>query len=102
MIQLIVEVTTKPGKRDDYLREFHGNVAEVHKEQGCIEYTAFVDSDAYGRAQTPFGPDTIIIIEKWATPEDLTAHAKAPHIKAYQGRIADLVETRKIHFLNPA
>jgi quinol monooxygenase YgiN len=101
VIQLIVEVTTKPGKREDYLKEFHANLVEVHKEPGCLEYAAFVDSDAYGRAQTPFGPDTIVILEKWATAEDLTAHSKAPHILQYQGRIKDLVESRRIHFLNP-
>jgi len=41
------------------------------------------------------------MVEKWASPEALKAHAAAPHMKAYTERTADMIEDLLIHVLSP-
>jgi quinol monooxygenase YgiN len=77
------------------------NIPSVHAEEGCIEYVPVVDLPVFGPSQTELGPDTFVVVEKWASPEALTAHAAAPHMQAYAERTADMIETRMIHVLSP-
>ena len=102
MIQVIVEIVTKPGQRDAYLKAFHDNVGAVHNEKGCIEYSAFVDIEGAGPPQVPYGPNTIIVIEKWESGADLRAHAKADHMTTYQAKVKDFIESRTIRLLAQA
>ena len=44
MIHVIAIITAKPGKRDEILKNFKGNVPAVHAEKGCIEYGATIDT----------------------------------------------------------
>jgi quinol monooxygenase YgiN len=41
------------------------------------------------------------VVEKWASPEALKAHAAAAHMQAYTERTADMIEARMIHVLSP-
>ena len=101
MIHVIAVITTKPGQRDKVLAAFKDNVPAVHAEQGCIEYGATVDTDVFGAHQTKFGDDTLIIIEKWESPEALKAHAATPHMKAYGAKTKDMIANRAIHVVSP-
>jgi quinol monooxygenase YgiN len=101
MIHVLAVITAKPGKRDAFLEAFRANMPAVHAEKGCIEYGPAVDADGFGGFQTKFGPDTFVVIEKWASPEDLKAHAAAPHMAAYGAKVKDLIESRVIHVLTP-
>ena len=51
--------------------------------------------------QAELGPDTFVVVEKWASTEALNAHAASAHMKAYAARTADMIETRMIHVLSP-
>ena len=102
MIHVIAVITAKPGMRDAILREFRANMPAVQAEQGCIEYAPAIDADGIGSFQTPFGPDTFVVIEKWESPEALKAHAAAPHMKAYAAKTKDMIASRVIHVLSPA
>ena len=82
MIHVIAVITAKPGLRDTVLEYFRANVPAVRAEQGCIEYGAAIDSEGAPAIQTPWGPDTFVVIEKWESIEALKAHGVAPH----QGR----------------
>jgi quinol monooxygenase YgiN len=73
----------------------------VRAEIGCIEYVATLDVPDAGPFQTPVGPDTMVIVEKWATLEDLRAHVVAPHMKAYADKTRELVAGRVIRTLAP-
>ena len=101
MIHVLAIITTKPGKRDEVLALFRTNMPAVHAEDGCIEYTAFVDAAGFG-ALAPYGDDTLVVIEKWESAAHLKAHAKAPHTLEYQAKVKDLIERRNIHVLSPA
>ena len=51
--------------------------------------------------QTAFGPDTFVVIEKWASMDALRAHAAAPHMAAYGAKTREHVASRVIHVLSP-
>jgi quinol monooxygenase YgiN len=102
MINVIAIITAKPGMRDAILKEFRANMPAVHAETGCIEYAPAIDAEGFGGFQTKFGPDTFLVIEKWADAAALKAHAAAPHMAAYAARTKEMIASRVIHVLAPA
>ena len=102
MIHVLAVITTKPGLRESVLELFRANVPAVKAEDGCIEYGAAVDADAALPMQTRYGPDTFVVVEKWASVEALAAHAAAPHMVAYSSNTREMLANRVIHVLSPA
>ena len=101
MIHVIAVLTAKPGKRDEVLKEFRANVANVRAEKGCIEYGAAVDLEPGPKFQTRYGADAIVVVEKWEDAAALEAHARAPYMAAYAAKVKDLLADRKVHVLMP-
>jgi quinol monooxygenase YgiN len=102
MIHVLAIITAKPGQRAAILEAFRANMPAVHAEAGCIEYGPAIDAEGMGAMQTPMGPDSFVVIEKWESPAHLAAHAAAPHMKAYGAKVKDLIASRVIHILSPA
>lgn len=102
MIHVLAVITAKPGLRDEVLELFRANVPAVLAEDGCIEYGAAVDLDSALSIQTRYGTDTFVVVEKWASPQALAAHAAAPHMAAYGAKTKEMVTSRAIHILSPA
>jgi len=102
MIHVLAIITTKPGKRAEVLAAFRAVVPAVLKENGCIEYGAATDADGIGSVQTKLGPDTYVVIEKWADAAALAAHGATPHMLDYRAKTADLLASRVIHVLSPS
>lgn len=102
MIHVIAIITAKPGMRAQILEHFRANIPAVRAEKGCIEYGPAIDAEGMGRIQTPFGPDTFVVIEKWESKEALAAHAAAPHMAAYAAKTREMIASRVIHVLEPA
>jgi len=100
MIHVVAVITTNPGERETVLQAFRANVPAVHAEDGCIEYGATVDAEA-GSIQTKFGPDSFVVIEKWASLYALKAHAASPHMVAYGAKTKPMIAKRVIHVLSP-
>jgi quinol monooxygenase YgiN len=101
MLHLIAVITARSGQRAALLAAFAANVPNVHAEPGCIEYAATVDADGFPGVQAPLGPDTFIVVEKWASPDALRAHMAAPHMATYGEQTKDLVAQRLLHILSP-
>jgi len=102
MIHVIAVITAKPGLRDTILEHFRANVPAVRAEAGCIEYGAAIDTADAPKLQTPYGPDTFVVIEKWESIDALKAHGAAPHMAAYAAKTREHVASRVIHILSPA
>lgn len=102
MIHVVAVITVKPGMRDEFLTAFRANVPNVLAEAGCLEYGPTVDAAIEHPAQSKMGPDTAVIVEKWASLEALKAHMVAPHMAAYAAKVKDMLVDRKIHILSPA
>ncbi|TCL71159.1 putative quinol monooxygenase [Rhizobium sp. BK251] len=99
MIHVVAILTAKPGKRTEVLEAFRQIVPVVLTEEGCIEYAPVVDVEG---ADPAFGPDTFVVVEKWATREALKAHSTAAHMVAYGAKVKDLMAARAVHVLEPA
>lgn len=102
MIHVIAIVTAKPGLRGAILAAFHANMPAVKAEPGCLEYGPTTDAEGIGPMQTKLGPDSFVVVEKWASAEALKAHAASPHMAAYAAKTRDLIASRAIHVLAPA
>lgn len=102
MIHVIAVLTARPGMRDAVLKEFRANVPNVRAEKGCIEYGAALDLEGGPKWQVAYGPDTLVVIEKWQDLDALKAHAVAPHQVAFGAKVKDMLASRAVHILNPA
>ena len=102
MVHVIAVITAKPGQRETILQHFRANTTAVRAEAGCIEYGAAVDVDNPPPFQTPWGPDTFVVVEKWDSMEALKAHAAAPHMAAYGAKTKEFIADRVIHIMQPA
>ncbi len=102
MIHILAIITAKPGQRETIMDAARANIAAVRAEDGCIEYELTVDAEGLGSFQTRFGADTFVFVEKWRDAQALKAHAAAPHMAAYAGKVKDLIASRVIHVLAPA
>ena len=100
MIRVVAIITANPGRRDEVLAAFRANVPNVHAEKGCIEYAGHIDTPSVGSFQTEFGPDSLVVLESWESPEALKDHVAAPHMKAYAQKTKDLIAKRTIHVLS--
>jgi quinol monooxygenase YgiN len=102
MIHVVAIITAKPGNRETILEAFRANMPAVHAEAGCIEYGPAIDADGVGSLQTKFGPDTLVVIEKWESLDHLKAHGASPHMAAFAAKTRELIASRVIHVLSPA
>ena len=102
MIHVVAVITAKPGMREKILEAARANLAAVRAEKGCIEYGPVLDADTGLGLQTKLGPDAFFFIEKWATLDDLKAHAAAPHMAAYGAKTKEFIASRVIHILQSA
>jgi quinol monooxygenase YgiN len=100
MIHVVAIITALPGQRATILEAFKANVPKVHAEAGCIEYGAVIDAEPGTATQTLAGPDTFMVIEKWASLDALKAHAAAPHMAEYAAKTRPLVAKRVVHVLS--
>lgn len=100
MIHVIAHITSKPGQRAAILEFFNANMAAVHAEEGCIEYTPVTDAEGFEGFATALGEDSFIVVEKWANDEALKAHAVAPHMVIYGQNTKDLIAERAIYVLS--
>ena len=98
-VHIVAVIKAKTGLRQDLLKLFLDNVPLVLAEDGCIEYGPTIDMEGVGEFQTPIGPDTYVVIEKWESLDHLMAHTMAPHMKAYASKVRDMLESRSIHVL---
>jgi len=100
MIHVVAVITAKPGQREKVLQAVKENLPKVLAEKGCIEYGPAIDAEG-AAGKGAFGPDTVVIIEKWETMDDLKNHAAAPHMAEYAAKTKEFLESRLIHVLEP-
>ena len=75
MIYVIATTQMKPDCKDDFIKGHKACIAETLKEKGCIAYEGHVSVN---------DPNCYVVVERWETRDDLTAHSKAPHLKVWR------------------
>jgi quinol monooxygenase YgiN len=67
---VVATFTAKPGLADRILDSFREISPLVHQEKGCELYAAHRERDG----------DAVVIVERWASAEDLEVHSTAPAV----------------------
>jgi quinol monooxygenase YgiN len=101
MVHVLASIRVKPGCREAFLAIFKANVPAVLAEAGCHGYQPAVDLES-GMPPQILEPNTVVIIEKWASLEALRAHLAAPHMKAYKEKTKDMVDGVSLKILQNA
>lgn len=102
MIHVIATISLAPGRRSDFLSEFHKLVPLVHAEDGCIEYGPTVDLEHGIPGQPAMRDDVVTVVEKWESLPALHAHLAAPHMTKYRETVSAMVKGVEIRVLGPA
>ncbi len=87
-IRLVVTITAVGGKGSELAQAFRARCAEAMKEPGCEQFEVF---------QSVVNPDRLALLERWASPADLDAHARLnsarppflPHLRLGNGERED-------------
>ena len=81
MIYVVATTPMKPESREDFIKGHKAAIAETHKEKGCLSYEGHVSVN---------DPNLYVVVERWETRDDLTAHGRAPHMKVWRELSAPL------------
>ncbi|WP_347108968.1 putative quinol monooxygenase [Paenarthrobacter sp. S56] len=73
----------KEGHEGDLQEALRVLQAASRNDPGCLDYTVFSDNQR---------PGTFVLIERWASREDLTAHNDEPHVKDFVTGAEPLLE----------
>ena len=102
MIQLIVTVTTRPGGVPEYVAAFQAMAPKVLKEEGCLEYGIFQDSND-SRFDNTVRPDTVVLCEKWTSIETLQRHTReSAALNEFRQKVKDIKLASNYWLLTPA
>jgi quinol monooxygenase YgiN len=90
---VVATVTPMPEHRAEIISLFEATIAKVHEQDGCELYAMNEDSE------------TIVMIEKWTSAEDLQAHSDSDAIaemnRQVEGKLAAKTEI-KVYTPHPA
>jgi quinol monooxygenase YgiN len=101
MIHVIATIDLVPGKRVEWLDHFRWVTPLVRAEDGCIEYAVAADVPTGLAVQVAHRPDTVTVVEKWASVGSLKAHLAIAHMAEYRQRVAGLVSNVSLQVLEP-
>lgn len=101
MLHVVATIEVHEGKRGEFLKVFDQLTPLVKAEHGCIEYGATIDVPTAIKVQVQPRHNVVIVIEKWASIEDLTAHLAAPHMGTYREQVKEIVKDVNLQVLAP-
>jgi len=81
MIYVIATTEVKPECREQYIKGAEECIFQTRQEKGCI---------AYENHSSILDLNRFVVVERWATREDLNVHGKAPHMKVWREYSAPL------------
>ena len=81
MIYVVATTHMKPEGREAFIKGHKAAIAETLKEKGCLSYEGHTSVN---------DPNVYVVVERWENREDLNAHGRAPHMKAWRELSAPL------------
>lgn len=81
-LDVIATIQVRPGHADDVVAIFSEYLSTVRAEDGCLRYELF---------RVRRDPDTLVMVEQWASKEALSAHGTAAHFVEMSGRLGSLL-----------
>ncbi|MEV0114909.1 putative quinol monooxygenase [Streptomyces sp. NPDC050844] len=70
-IQLVIHITTLPGRGQEQIDAYERLAPVVRAEEGCLQYDMH---------QVSGDSDRFVLIERWASEGALAAHDATPHM----------------------
>lgn len=89
-MHVLVTMTIKEGRMEEFLRICEELRPHVLREKGCQAYDYTREIPSPLGAQEPIDANRIILIERWESMEALRAHLETPHMKQAGPRMKDL------------
>jgi len=102
VIHVIATIQLAPGKRAEFLKEFHALVPLVKAEAGCLDYGPTIDVASGMSVQCPPRDDVVTVVERWKDLDALRAHSVAPHMQSWRNKAKDLMRGMQLQVLEPA
>ena len=96
MIHVIAILKAKTGMREALISHVQENIPAVLAEEGCIEYRPLID---FTSENGGFGPDTLVMVEKWRDEQCLKNHAATAHMQRYRELVKEIIAERDIRIL---
>ncbi len=92
-INVVAVLKAKAGKESAVGDALKNALPPSRKDAGCIRYDLFVAQGA---------PGTFVMLETWASQEDLNAHMSSPHLGAAFASVGDAFDgAPQIFLLDP-
>ena len=77
-VRVVAVLRAQPGSGAEVLRLWPELSAQVHAEDGCLEYDLH---------RVAGDEDRFVVLERWASVEALATHGRSPHMREF-GRTA--------------
>ena len=91
-LDVVATIVAKPGRGDAVAALLAGALATVRAERGCLRYDLF---------RVRRDDDTLVMIEQWASTDDLKAHGASEHFVELGGRLGpELAEPPRVRVLD--
>lgn len=74
MLIVSAKFTTKPGKRDAFIKGAQPCIAATRKEEGCLLYELYASTE---------DANQVMYFEKWTDRAALDKHLQAPHMAEF-------------------
>jgi len=82
LLRVFAEMYAKPGKEKELRKTLLGLIGPTKKEKGFVQYDLHADNE---------NPAHFLFYEKWTSKALLDAHLAAPHLKAFDAKVKDLL-----------
>ncbi|NRQ49476.1 putative quinol monooxygenase [Aeromicrobium stalagmiti] len=79
VLDVIATIQVQPGRADRVVEIVTGHLESVRAEDGCLRYDLF---------RVRRDPDTLVMVEQWASKDALRAHGTAPHFQQMSAELA--------------
>jgi quinol monooxygenase YgiN len=87
MFIITAKLTVKPERKTDLIRLAKDLVKHSREEEGCLNYSVFVDQ---------VSENTLLFYEEWANQEAIERHSATAHFKAFMDSIPELIASQPI------
>lgn len=92
-LDVVATIVVKSGRGDAVAEMLAAALDTVRAEPGCLRYDLF---------RVRRDDDTLVMLEQWASKEDLRAHGASEHFVELSGRMAaELAEQPVVRVLDP-
>ena len=92
-VDVVATIVAKPGRGDAVAAVLADALDSVRAETGCLRYDLF---------RVRRDDETLVMVEQWASKEDLRAHGSSEQFAALSARMApELAEAPVVRVLDP-